>query len=292
MGPSVTSTRALPTLGPGTAAPARPPRARGRGLTEHVGHSLSTLGAFALFSLRTLVGIPGVFLHRTRLRETISQLDAVGVAALPITHITGMISGLLLGLQTRVSLEQFGITSLFSQMLTLALVREVGPTFVALVAGARAASGITSELATMSVTQQVDALRALRRDPVESLVAPRVIASVIAFPCLSIVGCLAGFFGGMLIGNFALGQSPTFFFNQAFLVLGIREIVPNLLVKPAIFGLHIGLISSYLGLRAEGGTRAVGTATVQAVVLVTVGVLAYDYLVGELFRKVWPPPPW
>lgn len=260
--------------------------------TESFARPMAAVGQFAAFSVRVLVALPSVLLHRTRRREMIIQLDGVGVGALPITHITGFIAGLLLGLQTRVSLEQFGITSLFSQMLTLALVREVGPTFVALVAGARAAAGITSELATMSVTQQVDALRALRRDPVEALAAPRTVAAVVAFPILSVAGVLAGFFGGMLIGTFALGQSPTFFFNQAFLVLGAREILPNLFVKPAAFGLLIGLVSSFLGLRAEGGTRAVGEAAVKAVVAVTVGVLFTDYMVGEIFRKLWPPPPW
>lgn len=259
---------------------------------ESFARPMAAVGQFAAFSVRVLLALPSVFLHRTRRREMIIQLDGVGVGALPITHITGFIAGLLLGLQTRVSLEQFGITSLFSQMLTLALVREVGPTFVALVAGARAAAGITSELATMSVTQQVDALRALRRDPIEALAAPRTVAAIIAFPILSVAGVLAGFFGGMLIGTFALGQSPTFFFNQAFLVLGAREILPNLFVKPAAFGLLIGLVSSFLGLRAEGGTRAVGEAAVKAVVAVTVGVLFTDYMVGEVFRKIWPPPPW
>lgn len=254
--------------------------------------TFGALGDFAHFSVRTLLAIPAVFTHRSRRREAMVQLDSIGVGALPITHLTGLISGLLLGLQTRVSLEQFGITSLFSQMLTLALVREVGPAFVALVAGARAASGTTSELATMAVTQQVDALRALRRDPVEALAAPRVLATVVAFPLLSTVGCLAGFFGGSLIGKYALGQSTTFFFNQAFLVLGVVEIVPNLFVKPAMFGLLIGLVSCYLGLGTEGGTRAVGSSTVRSVVMVTVGVLTTDYLIGEFFRAVWPPPPW
>lgn len=259
---------------------------------EGIARPLAVLGEFAVFSVRVLAALPSVLLHKARRNETIVQLDNVGVGAVPITHITGLIAGLLLGLQTRVSLEQFGITSLFSQMLTLALVREVGPTFVALVAGARAASGITSELATMSVTQQVDALRALRHDPIHQLAAPRTLASLITFPLLSVIGVLAGFFGGMLIGTFALGQSPTFFFNQAFLVLGAREFLPNIFVKPACFGLLIGLVSSFLGLRAEGGTRAVGQAAVQAVVIVTVGVLFTDYVVGEFFRKVWPPPPW
>lgn len=266
--------------------------ARGSFLREHVALPLAGLGQFTAFSLRVLASLPSVFYRRARFREMIQQLDSVGVGALPITHLTGLISGLLLGLQTRVSLEQFGITSLFPQMLCLALVREVGPTFVALVAGARAASGITSELATMAVTQQVDAMRALRRDPIQALAAPRTIASIFAFPILSTVGVLAGFFGGMLIGKYALGQSPTFFFNQAFLVLGAYELIPNLIVKPAAFGMIIGLVSSFLGLRAEGGTRAVGAATVQAVVVVTVSVLFTDYTIGELFRKIWPPPPW
>lgn len=253
---------------------------------------LATIGRFARFSTRVLAAMPGIALYRLRRQETVIQVDVVGVGALPITHVTGFISGLLLGLQTRVSLEQFGITSLFSQMLTLALVREVGPTFVALVAGSRAAAGITSELATMSVTQQIDAMRALSRAPSETLAAPRVLAAMIAFPALSIVGVLAGLLGGMLVGAFALQQSPRFFFNQAFVVLGIREIFPNLFVKPAAFGLLIGLVSSFLGLEAQGGTRAVGRAAVQAVVVVTVGVLIVDYTVGEVFRRLWPAPPW
>ena len=101
---------------------------------------------------------------------------------------------------------------------------------------------------------------------------------------------LAGLVGGMLVG-LALQQSPSFFFHQSLSVLGIREIIPNLLVKPALFGLLIGTASSRLGLAAEGGTRAVGSATVRSVVIVTVGVLVTDYLVSEAFRRFWPPPP-
>lgn len=249
------------------------------------------IGEIGRFVIGVLVALPAVLMHRTRRRELITQLDSIGVGALPITHITGLVAGLLMGAQTRVSLRQFGITSLFAQMLTLALIREVGPTFVSLISGARAASGMTSELATMSVTQQVDALRALRRNPIEALAAPRTLACILAFPMLSIVGVLAGMAGGMLIGQ-TLQQPYIYFFNQAMAVLSIREIFPNLIVKPALFGLLIGLVSSYRGLRAEGGTRAVGASTVRAVVVVTVGVLISDYLVGEFFRKIWPPPPW
>lgn len=261
-------------------------------LSEPIFGPFLSLGQFTTFAARTIAALPSVLLHASRRREFIVQLDALGVGALPITHITGFIAGLLLGLQTRVSLEQFGITSLFPQMLTLALVREVGPTFVGIIAGARAASGIASELATMSVTQQVDAMRALGRDPIERLAAPRTLASIVVFPCLSIVGILAGFLGGHLIATSTLGQTPTFFFHEAFIVLGVREILPNLIFKPMVFGLLIGVVSSFLGLRAERGTRAVGEATVRAVVLVTVSVLVTDYMVGEVFRKLWPPPPW
>lgn len=249
------------------------------------------LGGFMVFAGRTLAALPGVVTRRTRFRELVVQLDILGLGALPITHITGIIAGLLVGLQTKASLRQFGITSIFPQMLTLALVREVGPTFVALIAGARAASGITSELATMSVTQQVDALRALRRDPIEALAAPRTLASIVAFPMLAFAGVVAGMFGGMLVGHSYLHQSPTFFFNQALLVLNMEELVPNLIVKPMTFGLLIGVVASRLGLATEGGTRAVGGATVRSVVKVTVGVLVSDYLVGEVFRRLWPPPP-
>ncbi len=252
---------------------------------------LADLGHAALFFFGTVVALPRVLTRRTRLRELIAQLDHLGVGALPITHITGFIAGLLLGVQTKSTLRQFGITTLFAQMLTLALVREIGPTFVALISGGRAASGITSELATMKVTQQVDAMRALGRDPVEALSAPRTLACIIAFPILSVAGVLAGLFGGMLVGMSYLHQGMTFFFNQALAVLSMRELVPNLVVKPAVFGLLIGVVSSHLGLKTEGGTRAVGGSTVRAVVTVTVGVLIADYVVGEFFRRLWPPPP-
>jgi phospholipid/cholesterol/gamma-HCH transport system permease protein len=254
-------------------------------------HGLVELGEMGRFGIGVIVAMPAVLLYRTRRRELITQLDYIGVGALPITHITGLVAGLLMGAQTRTSLRQFGITALFAQMLTLALVREVGPTFVALISGARAASGMTSELATMSVTQQVDALRALRRSPIATLAAPRTLACILAFPMLAIVGILAGLFGGMLIGQ-TLQQPYLYFFNQAMKVLSLREIFPNLIVKPAIFGLLIGIVSTYRGLRTEGGTRAVGFSTVRAVVVVTVGVLISDYLVGEFFRRIWPPPPW
>ncbi len=252
---------------------------------------LAEFGEATLFFVKTLAALPRVAARKTRLREMVAQIDHLGVAALPITHITGFIAGLLLGVQTKSTLKEFGITTLFAQMLTLALVREIGPTFVALIAGGRAASGITSELATMKVTQQVDAMRALGRDPIESLSAPRTLACVIAFPVLSLAGVMAGMFGGMLVGMSYLHQSPTYFFHQALAILDIREVLPNLVVKPAVFGLLIGAVSSYLGLKSEGGTRAVGGSTVRAVVTVTVGVLIADYLVGEFFRRLWPPPP-
>jgi len=268
-----------------------PPREARRRWVAQGAPWLEDVGLFTTFALRTIASMPAVVLQRARWREFVVQLDTLGVGALPITHITGVIAGLLLGVQTKVALRQFGVTTLFPQMLTLALVREVGPTFVALIAGGRAASGITSELATMSVTQQVDALRALRRDPVQVLAAPRTLASILAFPLLAFIGVVAGMFGGMLVGRSYLHQGPTFFFNQALIVLNMRELIPNLVIKPMVFGLLIGVVASHLGLRTEGGTRAVGGSTVRSVVAVTVGILICDYVVGELFRRVWPPPP-
>jgi phospholipid/cholesterol/gamma-HCH transport system permease protein len=259
-------------------------------LREQLALGLIKLSNVTQFTGRTLAALPAVFMHKPRRRELVTQLDALCVGALPITHVTGFIAGLILGVQTRVSLQEFGITSVFPELLTLSLVRELGPTFVSLVAGARAASGVASELATMTVTQQVAAMRALRSDPIQTLAAPRTLACILGFPMLSVVGVLAGLFGGMLIAQ-SLEQTAAFFFHQAFLDLSLNEIIPNLIVKPALFGLLIGVAASYLGLSAEGGTRAVGGATVRSVVVVTVGVLILDYIVGEFFRRVWPPPP-
>lgn len=251
---------------------------------------LFALGELGTFTLGTLIALPAVIGRRTRRQELIVQLDVLGVGALPITHLTGFIAGLLMGIQTRDGLQEFGITTLFPSLVTLVLVREVGPTFVALISGARAASGIASELSTMAVTNQVDAFRALRRDPVASLAAPRTLACIIGFPALSIVGVLAGMYGGYVIAS-SMQQSASFFFHQSLRAIGAREIIPNLLVKPALFGLVIGVVSSHLGLKAEGGTRAVGGATVRSVVIITVGVLITDYIVGAFFLRFWPPPP-
>jgi phospholipid/cholesterol/gamma-HCH transport system permease protein len=270
--------------------PRRMTRVAGTVFQEHLRQGLVGLGGAATFALLTIRALPAVFLHKERRRELVTQLDTLAVGALPITHLTGLIAGLLLGVQTRVALREFGITTMFPAMLTIALVRELGPTFVSLVAGARAGSGIASELATMAVTQQVDAMRALRRDPIATLAAPRTLACIIGFPALATAGILAGLVGGMMVG-LDLQQTPSFFFHQSLASLGIREIIPNLIVKPALFGLLIGTTSSYLGLAAEGGTRSVGNATVRSVVIVTVGVLVADYLVSETFRRFWPPPP-
>jgi phospholipid/cholesterol/gamma-HCH transport system permease protein len=251
---------------------------------------LIELSDLAGFAVGTIAALPKVFQQRTRRRELVTQLDVLGVGALPITHLTGFISGLLMGVQTREGLREFGITTMFPELVTLVLVREVGPTFVALISGARAASGIASELSTMAVTQQVDAFRALRRNPIEALAAPRTLACIFGFPALSIVGVLAGLYGGYVIAE-SLQQSASFFFHQSLRSIGPREVIPNLLVKPALFGLVIGIVSSHLGLKAEGGTRAVGSATVRSVVIITVGVLITDYIVGTLFLRFWPPPP-
>lgn len=243
------------------------------------------------FTGRTVAAIPKVAAHTGRLKELLFQVDSLGVAALPIVEITGILTGLLIGLQTRDAIEQFGIAALYPQMVTLALVRELAPTFVALIAGTRAASGAASELATMKVTQQIDAMRALRRDPIEALAAPRVLASIVVFPMLGVVSIAAGLVGSMAVAVFSLQQTSAYFFYSAATVLSPAEMLPNMLLKPALFGFLIGVLSCNSGLAAQGGTSAVGRATVRAVVQVTVAVIVADYLSGRVIRYVWPPPP-
>lgn len=249
------------------------------------------IGGVFIFAGRTVVAMPRVAARARRLRELVFQVDALGVGALPIVEVTGVLTGLLIGLQTRDAIEQFGIASLYPQMVTLALVRELSPTFVALIAGTRAASGTASELATMQVTQQIDAMRALRRDPVQALAAPRVLASLLVFPMLGLVSVAAGLVGSMMVAVYSLKQTASYFFYAASTVLSATEILPNLVLKPALFGFLIGTLACSSGLAARGGTTAVGLATVRAVVQVTVAIIVADYFAGRFIRWAWPPPP-
>lgn len=233
-------------------------------------------------SMRSLGNI---FRRPKYLADTVLQADIIGVGSLPITVLTGLSIGASLALQTSDTLQRFGSLSLTGQVVSLSMVREIGPVLTGLMVTGRNASGMASELGSMKVTEQIDAMRALGTDPTKKLVTPRLVATVIMLFFLTIISDLFGLVGGFLVAYFMLGLDPSQYWNTAYQQLG-REDVEMGLLKPIVFGFIIATVGCYYGLSARGGTQGVGRATTQAVVAASVLILIADFFLTRLLMLI------
>lgn len=213
--------------------------------------------------------------------DTIQQADLIGVGSLPIVVLTGFFTGAVLALNSSRTLEQFGSASLTGQLVSIALVRELGPVLTGLMVAGRNASGMASELGSMKVTEQIDAMRALGTDPTKKLVTPRVAATVIMLFFLSIIADLVGLGGGWAVARFLLHLDSRQYWNKAYQTLVFADVFMGL-VKPVLFGFIIATVGCYYGLSTRGGTQGVGRSTTQAVVTASVLILIVDYFVAQL----------
>jgi len=219
--------------------------------------------------------------------DTLAQMDNIGVGSLPIVITTGFFIGVVLVLQTAAQFERFGETALTGTAVSLALVRELGPTITALLVAGRNASGIASELGSMVVTEQVDAMRALGTDPSRKLVTPRVVATVLMLPLLTAVSDFVGLVGGFLVSYFQLRMTPAEFWHRAINALAFGDLMQGL-SKPLVFGLILATIGCYFGLRVRGGTQGVGRATTTAVVVASVTIIVADTFLSRIFLFLYP----
>jgi phospholipid/cholesterol/gamma-HCH transport system permease protein len=219
--------------------------------------------------------------------DTLAQMDNIGVGSLPIVITTGFFIGVVMVLQTAAQFQRFGETALTGDAVSLALVRELGPTITALLVAGRNASGIASELGSMVVTEQVDAMRALGTDPSRKLVTPRVVATVLMLPLLTAVSDFVGLVGGFLVSYFQLRLSPAEFWHRAINALDFGDLMQGML-KPLVFGLILSTIGCYQGLRVRGGTQGVGRATTTAVVIASVTVIVADTFLSKVFLYMFP----
>src|ERR1700729_3982734 len=218
--------------------------------------------------------------------DTLEQMDLIGVGSLPIVILTGFFIGVVMVLQTSAQFQRFGETALTGDAVALALVRELGPTITALLVSGRNASGIASELGSMVVTEQVDAMRALGTDPYRKLVTPRVIASILMLPLLTAVADFVGLVGGFLVSYFQLRLSPSEFWHRAINALDFGDLVQGI-SKPVVFGLILATVGCYEGLRVRGGTQGVGRATTTAVVVASVTVIVADTFLSKIFLFIF-----
>ncbi len=233
------------------------------------------------YSLLASRSVSNVFQQPRYIPDTLQQMDLIGVGSVPIVVLTGFFTGAVLALQSANSLARFGALSLTGQLVSLSMVRELGPVLTGLMVAGRNASGMASELGSMKVTEQIDAMRALGTDPSKKLVTPRMVASVVMLFFLTIVSDLVGLIGGWVISYLILGLDSYQYWNSAYQSLVYADVFMGL-TKPLLFGFLIATVGCFYGLSARGGTQGVGRATTQAVVAASVLILATDLFYTKL----------
>ncbi|HET7214252.1 MAG TPA: ABC transporter permease [Terriglobia bacterium] len=217
--------------------------------------------------------------------DTITQMDVIGVGSLPIVLLTGTFTGGVLALQTYRTLSAFGEVSILGQVVSLSVVRELGPVLTALMVAGRNSSGIASELGSMLVSEQVDAMRALGTDPVRKLVTPRLFAAVITLPLLTILADFFGMLGGYFVSVTAVHLTSVEYWSYAYQALTFEDVTQGLM-KPFFFAAIIALVGCYFGLTTRGGTEGVGRSTTQAVVVASVLILVVDFFLTKFLIAV------
>jgi phospholipid/cholesterol/gamma-HCH transport system permease protein len=215
--------------------------------------------------------------------DIVIQMDTIGVGSLPIVVLTGFFAGVVMALQMAHALRNYGQVSKTGTIVAITLAREFGPVFSALMVAGRNATGIASELGSMKVTEQIYAMRALGTDPIQKLVTPRVVATGVMLPLLTVIADFVGLCGGWLVAVLFLGLTSVQYWNSAWRALEWKDDVLQGLLKPLIFGLTLSLIGCFYGLRTTGGTQGVGKATTQAMVASAVFILILDVMITKIF---------
>jgi phospholipid/cholesterol/gamma-HCH transport system permease protein len=214
-------------------------------------------------------------------QDTLHQMDDIGVGSLPIVLLSGFFIGAVMVLQTGTQFQRFGQVSLTGDIVSIALVRELGPTITGLLVAGRCSSGIASELGSMLVTEQVDAMRAMGTDPSRKLVSPRVLAALVVVPLLTTISVFIGLVGGMVASVFSLRLSANTFWNRAIAILEFSDLMQGF-TKSVVFAFILSTVGCYQGLKVRGGTQGVGRATTQAVVVSSVLIIVADTFLTKL----------
>ena len=246
--------------------------------------AISSVGARVLGGIETLgaalrlavLGILEIVRPPWRWHETMKQLEFVGVQSLTIVLITGAFTGGVFALQGYEGFSIFGAEVLTGSTVTLALTRELGPALTAVLVAGRAGSAMAAEIGTMKVTEQIDALESMAVDPVDYLVAPRLIAGTVMAPCLAMIFTGIGIVGAYLVGIYVLHIPKGAFIYRIEWYVDPDDCLLGL-AKAAVFGFTLALVGCMKGLGVRGGAEGVGKATTEAVVLSSVSILVIDY---------------
>jgi phospholipid/cholesterol/gamma-HCH transport system permease protein len=242
---------------------------------------MQSLLAFQNYSLLSFRAMASVFTAPHYVGDLLEQMDIIGVGSLPVAVVTGFFIGAVMVLQTATQFVRFGQTSLTGDVVSLSLVRELGPVITGLLVAGRNSSGMASELGSMLVTEQVDAMRAMGTDPVRKLVAPRVFATILMLPLLVAMSDLVGLVGGFFVSYLTLHLNSVEFWHRAVAALDFSDLMQGL-TKPIVFGFILSTVGCYKGLSVTGGTEGVGRATTRAFVISSVSIIASDVVLTKI----------
>lgn len=239
---------------------------------RHIGRVAILTGDTARFTFRRPFGFDLLM----------GQLYHLGVRSLSITNITALFTGMVLALQTAHTLGMYGAKLLIGDAVSISIVRELGPVLTSLLVAGRVGAGITAEIGSMAVTEQVDAIRALGASPVKKLVVPKVLATLIMLPLLTVLADFVGIVGGLIISVKDLNQSSAYYTQHVIAALTFDDIFSGI-GKTFFFAAFIAIIGCYNGLNATGGADGVGRATTGTVVMASILILISNFFLTKLF---------
>jgi phospholipid/cholesterol/gamma-HCH transport system permease protein len=212
----------------------------------------------------------------------VEQIFQVGNRSLPLIVVTAISTGMVMSLQFGLGLEKFGGKLYVPKLVSLIVLREMGPVFTALMVAARVGAGFASEIGSMVVTQQIDGIRALGTSPIKTIVIPRVIATLVSLPLLVALANVVSNFGGLIVGYSELKLDPNFYVLKIIQTVTLADYFSGFL-KSFVFALCIAIPSCYFGLTVKNGTKEVGMATTKAVVVSSILVLVVNFFLSKLF---------
>lgn len=221
------------------------------------------------------------------LGSTVYQIESLGVRSLGIVAVTSTFIGMVMTTQFAFGLQRFGGIEYIPRVVVLSFLRELGPTLTAVIVGGRIGSGMAAEVGAMNVTEQVDAIFALGGDPAKKLVLPRVAASIIVMPFLSIFANTLGTLGAMFVCAAEYQITPRLFLRTSLESVLMSDLFSGLLKTP-VFGFIIAIVGCHFGLTTKGGTEGVGQSTTRTVVVVSIAILIADYMLTRIFMTLFP----
>lgn len=233
-------------------------------------------------TINLIKSIRYIILGKVNIKNTLIQAAAIGYDSAPIALVISVVSGSVFALQVSKQFVLSGADAYIGGLISIAIIREMAPVFASLAIGARAGTAIAAEISNMQVTEQIDAIKTLKVDPVLYLLVPRLIAGTIMVPLITILAELIGILGGAVIADTTVGLHPNRFFNSVWNYTNIYDIKVSL-IKSAVFGLLITLICSTHGFLTKGGAKEVGASTTKAAIWSALAILLSDYFMTWAF---------